>query len=169
MWRGGGAAVQRLSPRIVDNTLVLSSPPSGTGTRVPHSLVAAADVTPPVVTPTVVGTLNASGWYTSGVTVNWLVTDPDSAVTAQTGCGPTSIKGGPHGMHTIGTTWIGDHRDAIEANRADCLYCHGSTSAGSPLAVVKIAKTFVINDGRSKTFAAESRVTCWSCHNGPNP
>lgn len=82
---------------------------------------------------------------------------------------PKSIKGGPHGMHTIGTTWIGDHRDAAEANRADCLYCHGSTSAGSPLAVVKIAKTFAINDGRSKTFAAESRVTCWSCHNGPNP
>ena len=35
--------------------------------------------------------------------------------------------------------------------------------------MIKVAKTFNVGDGRSKTFAVDERVTCWSCHNGPNP
>jgi hypothetical protein len=81
---------------------------------------------------------------------------------------PTSAKGGPHGMHYLGSAWVKDHHDVVSSsNKADCLYCHGATSAGSDLAVIKVAKTFNIGDGRTKSFAAEDRVTCWSCHNGP--
>jgi hypothetical protein len=83
---------------------------------------------------------------------------------------PRSTNGGPHGMHEIGSSWVSRHEGVVNGtNRSDCFYCHGSTSAGSPLAVVKIAKTFNVDDGRKKTFAAGDRVTCWSCHNGPNP
>ena len=83
---------------------------------------------------------------------------------------PSTVKGGPHGMHPIGSAWVKSHHDSVSSsNRADCLYCHGSTSSGSPLAMVKVAKTFSIDDGRTKTFKADERVTCWSCHNGPNP
>ena len=49
------------------------------------------DTTPPVVTSNVVGTLGNNGWYTSNVTVSWTVSDPESTVTSQTGCGPTNV------------------------------------------------------------------------------
>lgn len=39
------------------------------------------DTTPPVVTPSVTGTLGQNGWYTSDVVV-WTVTDPESRVTS---------------------------------------------------------------------------------------
>jgi hypothetical protein len=38
------------------------------------------DTTPPVITPTVTGTLSPSGWYTSDITVQWSVSDPDSEI-----------------------------------------------------------------------------------------
>lgn len=50
-----------------------------------------ADNTPPIITPTVTGTLGSNGWYTSAVTVTWSVSDPQSAVSMQTGCGATAI------------------------------------------------------------------------------
>ncbi|MGH2920883.1 MAG: hypothetical protein ACRDKU_02295, partial [Gaiellaceae bacterium] len=44
------------------------------------------DPTPPVVTPVISGTLGAEGWYTSNVTVNWSVVDPESIILSTTGC-----------------------------------------------------------------------------------
>ena len=83
---------------------------------------------------------------------------------------PNSINGGPHGMHNLGESWVKGHHDVFDSTaKSTCYYCHGTTSSGSPLAMVKISKTFNIGDSRTKTFAADERVTCWSCHNGPNP
>ncbi|MDA0301422.1 MAG: PxKF domain-containing protein [Chloroflexi bacterium] len=59
------------------------------GTVVPPAPV---DSTPPVITPTVVGTLGDNGWYTSDVNISFTVTDPDSTVTSTTGCGPTTVS-----------------------------------------------------------------------------
>jgi hypothetical protein len=96
-----------------------------------------------------------------------------AAIRECTACHATAPKvanGGPHGMHYLGQSWVTDHHDAVSGtNTTDCLYCHGSTSTGSDLAVIKIAKTFNVDDGRTKSFAPGDRVTCWSCHNGPNP
>jgi len=78
---------------------------------------------------------------------------------------PGSSNGGPHGLHRLGQSWVNGHEGV---SKSTCAYCHGTTSSGSPLAVMKTAKTFTIEHG-SKTFAANERVTCWSCHNGPNP
>jgi hypothetical protein len=50
-----------------------------------------ADVTPPVITPQVTGTLGNNGWYRSDVTVNWSISDPESGVTSSTGCAPTNL------------------------------------------------------------------------------
>ena len=44
------------------------------------------DATPPVITPTITGTLGNNGWYTNDVTVSWSVTDPESAISSSTGC-----------------------------------------------------------------------------------
>jgi len=83
---------------------------------------------------------------------------------------PNSINGGPHGMHNLGESWVKGHHDAFNSTpKSTCYYCHGTTSSGSPLAMVKITKTFNIEDSRTKSFVANERVTCWSCHNGPNP
>lgn len=57
------------------------------------------DTSPPVISPTVLGTLGNNGWYISDVTVSWTVTDGESAIATQVGCGPTLIN-----ADTPGTT-----------------------------------------------------------------
>jgi hypothetical protein len=49
------------------------------------------DVTPPVIVPTVTGTLGLNSWYTSDVGVTWSVTDLESAITSSTGCTSNSV------------------------------------------------------------------------------
>jgi hypothetical protein len=103
----------------------------------------------------------------------------DAALRECTGCHGTtystddtaSANGGPHGMHSVGQAWVNKHHDLISSSGGltNCQYCHSSTSVGSPLATVKIAKTFNVGDGRTKAFKANDPVTCYSCHNGPNP
>ena len=56
------------------------------------------DSTPPVITPTVTGTLGNNGWYTSDVQVSWSVTDAESAVSGQTGCGPQTVTADTGGV-----------------------------------------------------------------------
>jgi CSLREA domain-containing protein len=53
--------------------------------------VPSADVTPPVITPSVSGTSGSNGWYRGNVTVSWSVDDAESAVTS-TPCLPTTIS-----------------------------------------------------------------------------
>jgi len=74
---------------------------------------------------------------------------------------PTTVDGGPHGMHTTGDAWINQHEDA---NKTGCTDCHGKDYRGSPLSAIKVAK--VIN---KKSFAAGHQMNCYDCHNGPNP
>lgn len=50
------------------------------------------DPTPPVVTPVITGTLGAAGWYTSNVTVNWSVVDPESIILSTTGCDTRTLN-----------------------------------------------------------------------------
>jgi len=79
-------------------------PGGGTTTRttsMPVSATASScDTTPPVITPVVSGTLGNAGWYVSNVTVNWTVTDPDSAISSTTGCGTSVVL-----IDTTGTTY----------------------------------------------------------------
>lgn len=49
------------------------------------------DATPPVIAPTVTGTLGNNGWYTSNAGVTWSVTDAESDITATSGCGAVSV------------------------------------------------------------------------------
>ncbi len=58
------------------------------------------DSTPPVITPVLTGTMGQAGWYTSNVGVSFQVTDPESAVSAMTGCAATTIS-----MDTMGQTF----------------------------------------------------------------
>jgi hypothetical protein len=80
----GGSLITRTHEQTV-NWTVISCVPS--------------DSTPPVITPTVTGTLGNNGWYTSDVSVSWSVTDPESTISSSTGCGLTTIT-----ADTAGTT-----------------------------------------------------------------
>ena len=56
------------------------------------------DVTPPLITPSVSGTLGNNGWYTSDVQMSWSVVDNESAVTNQTGCALQTISADTNGL-----------------------------------------------------------------------
>jgi hypothetical protein len=58
-----------------------------------------SDSTAPVITKEITGTAGSGGWYRSDVTVAWTVTDPDSAVSIDSGCGTQSFT-----AETAGTT-----------------------------------------------------------------
>src|SRR5262245_814893 len=58
------------------------------------------DHSPPVITPSVTGTLGSNGWYVSNVTVSWVVQDPESPIFATVGCDPVSVT-----TDTTGTTF----------------------------------------------------------------
>lgn len=54
--------------------------------------VTVTDSTPPVITPTVTGTMGGDNWYTSNVTVSWDVTDPESGIASSNGCDTTTLS-----------------------------------------------------------------------------
>jgi hypothetical protein len=50
------------------------------------------------VTPVIFGTLGANGWYTTNVTVNWSVSDPESVILATSGCDATTLTSDTAGV-----------------------------------------------------------------------
>jgi len=81
---------------------------------------------------------------------------------------PVTATGGPHGIHTVGQAWVNGHGDYAENNHAACTYCHGANYRGTALSVAKVARTFKVDDGGTKTFPAGHQFNCYDCHNGPN-
>jgi hypothetical protein len=55
------------------------------------------DTTPPVITPSVQGPLGTNGWYKGATSVTWTVSDPQTGISASTGCGPTTVSGDTNG------------------------------------------------------------------------
>ena len=49
------------------------------------------DSTPPVITPSISGTLGNNGWYVSDVSLSWSVVDSESAISSSSGCDAVSI------------------------------------------------------------------------------
>lgn len=77
-------------------------------------------------------------------------------------------NGGPHGLHTIGQSWVNGHEDYAQQNLKACAYCHGSDYKGTPLSEAKVARTFNTDDGGKKSFPAGHQFNCYDCHNGPH-
>lgn len=75
-------------------------------------------------------------------------------------------NGGPHGVHTIGQSWVDGHGDYADGHQAACQYCHGTDYKGTPLSMAKVARTFQ-TEGGSKTFPVGHEFNCYDCHNGP--
>ncbi len=80
---------------------------------------------------------------------------------------PTQLDQGPHGLHTIGQSWVsGHHQYAEGSGYTRCAACHGSTYRGSALSQTSVARSFTV-EGRTVNFSAGSQIGCYDCHNGP--
>lgn len=80
------------------------------------------------------------------------------------GSNPTTVTGGPHGMHRLAWTGSGPtgHRESGKANPASCQVCHGTTYRGSVL-----SRSFKNQTLSNQTFWRGRRIGCYECHNGP--
>jgi hypothetical protein len=79
---------------------------------------------------------------------------------------PNTATGGPHGMHTVGSAWIGSHGNSAERGATACAYCHGADYRGGALSTVKVARSFNA-EGKTVSYAPGQKVGCYDCHNGP--
>lgn len=79
---------------------------------------------------------------------------------------PLTADKGPHGMHTVGSTWVDKHGDYAETSSTACAYCHGADYRGGILSTVKAARSFNA-DGKTMNYTAGQKVGCYDCHNGP--
>ncbi len=60
--------------------------------------VCGQDLTPPLISPIVTGTLGQGGWYVSDVTIDWTVFDPDSPITSSSGCTQSTVTSDTAGV-----------------------------------------------------------------------
>lgn len=79
---------------------------------------------------------------------------------------PSTVNGGPHGLHPIGQSWVSGHEHAAEANVAQCQVCHGVDYRGTVLSATRTDRTFQTEWG-TKTLPKGTQVSCYQCHNGP--
>ena len=80
---------------------------------------------------------------------------------------PSTVNGGPHGMHPVGAAWVTFHHDAIGGNPAACQVCHGTDYRGTVLSRSFGDRTFSTELG-TKVFWRGFTVGCYTCHNGPS-
>lgn len=84
------------------------------------------------------------------------------------GTTPFTVNGGPHGMHSIGQTWVNEHGDIVEVSGAQqCRACHGTDFRGTVLSYSQADRSFATKFG-TQTFFDGGRVGCFHCHNGPS-
>lgn len=93
--------------------------------------------TPPVITPTISGTLGNNGWYVSNVTITWAVTDGESAITSTSGCGNTTLNSNTNGTTRTCTATSGG----------------GTTSQSVTVKVDKTAPTVIFTPTRLPDFS----------------
>jgi hypothetical protein len=80
---------------------------------------------------------------------------------------PTTVSGGPHGMHPVGAAWVSAHANAADTNRTQCQACHGADYRGTVLSRAFAARTLTTGFGTKRLFRG-SQVGCYMCHNGPS-
>ena len=76
---------------------------------------------------------------------------------------PSTVNGGPHGLHPIGQAWVSRHPDVADSGgTAQCQACHGTDLRGTVLSRSQSDQTV-----NGKTFWRGLQVGCYTCHNGP--
>ncbi len=78
---------------------------------------------------------------------------------------PSTINGGPHGLHPVGQTWISGHtEDGV--GRSGCTACHGADYRGTVLAQMFGNRTLSAHG--TKSLWQGFQIGCYNCHAGPN-
>ena len=82
---------------------------------------------------------------------------------------PSTVTGGPHGMHPTGANWARDHGDYVESGGgpSQCRACHGTDYKGTVLSRAQGDRSFSTEFG-ARTFWRGFQIGCYNCHNGPN-
>jgi formate-dependent nitrite reductase cytochrome c552 subunit len=80
---------------------------------------------------------------------------------------PFTSSGGPHGMHTVGQTWVSRHEDIAERSSAACQACHGDNYRGSVLSKTMADRSYRTEWG-TKSFPKGTAIGCYDCHDGPD-
>ncbi len=80
---------------------------------------------------------------------------------------PSTMNGGPHGLHPLGSSWVNAHGDIASSNRSSCQACHGTDYRGTVLSRAFTNRSFSTEHGTVR-LAAGTQVGCYSCHNGPS-
>jgi hypothetical protein len=78
---------------------------------------------------------------------------------------------GPHGMHPVDQGWISGHRSVFNDGATPagtCQACHGNQLQGSVLARTATSRSFGVDDGRTRTIAQGTQVSCTLCHENPS-
>ncbi len=82
---------------------------------------------------------------------------------------PTTIVGGPHGLHPVGSTWVSQHSSLFESGQAtntQCQVCHGIDYRGTVLSRMQADRT--LSAFGTQTFFRGAIIGCYTCHNGPD-
>ncbi len=86
---------------------------------------------------------------------------------------PSTISGGPHGLHPIGKNWTiilpGEskpHASAFNAGNQQCQACHGTDYTGTVLSHMQKQRTIDAHDFGTRSFWRGQRIGCFDCHNG---
>ena len=84
------------------------------------------------------------------------------------GAQPSTVTGGPHGLHPLGATWVSSHANAVETGgAAQCQACHGTDYRGTVLSRSQANRTLSTDYG-TKFFWRGFQISCYACHNGPS-
>lgn len=78
---------------------------------------------------------------------------------------PSTSNGGPHGMHSIGQSWVDSHGDYADGGAAQCQICHGTDYRGTVLSQAQGNRS-VTAFSKIKTFWRGQQISCYECHNG---
>jgi len=81
---------------------------------------------------------------------------------------PVSDKGGPHGLHTVGSIWVSTHTRAAKADPEACTVCHGKDYMGTKLSKTPVARRFRVAGRGIVAYVKGQEVGCYECHNGPS-
>lgn len=78
---------------------------------------------------------------------------------------PTTVTGGPHGMHPVGQSWIANHKSNGES--PNCKACHGADYRGTVLSRMFADRTLTVSDGGVTHMVSLWRgqtLSCFVCH-----
>jgi len=85
---------------------------------------------------------------------------------------PSTVSGGPHGMHPVGQVWVQRHHDVVEhggsAVLAQCRSCHGADDRGTVLSRAQADRVLSGEKVGTKNVWRGFQFGCYGCHRGPH-